>query len=76
MIHLFTVPLIVCYCVQEMARLAKLDYMEETKKDRELHEKIMAERAEARYKKHYHMAEEIMLDIVDYTTKVSEQSIN
>ena len=59
-------------CMQEMARLAKLEYLEQTKKDRELHDQIMAERAEERYKKHYDMCNDVLLDIVDFTTKVGE----
>ena len=55
-----------------MARLAKLEYIEQTKKDQELHDKITAERAEAKYKKHYEMCSEIMDNMVDFTTKIGE----
>ena len=55
-----------------MARLAKLEYEEQTKKDKELHDQIAAERAEAKYRKHYDMCYEIVLQMVDFTSKVAE----
>ena len=55
-----------------MARLAKLEYIEQTQKDRELHDRIMTERAEATYCKHYDMCSEILGSVVDFTTKVGE----
>ncbi|XP_013409132.1 sperm flagellar protein 2 isoform X2 [Lingula anatina] len=56
----------------EMARLAKLEYIEQTRADRELHDKIMAERAEARYRKHYEMCSEVLSQVVDFSTKIGE----
>uniref|UniRef100_X1Z7B7 Calponin-homology (CH) domain-containing protein n=1 Tax=Capitella teleta TaxID=283909 RepID=X1Z7B7_CAPTE len=56
----------------EHSRLAKLEYIEQTKNDLDLHNKIMAERAEQRYKKHYDMSSDILSDIVDFSTKVAE----
>lgn len=56
----------------EMARLAKLEYEEQTKKDQELHDKIAAERAEARYTKHYESCNEVVNQLVDFTCKVAE----
>lgn len=55
-----------------MARLAKLEYEEQTKKDQELHDKIAAERAEARYTKHYESCNEVVNQLVDFTCKVAE----
>lgn len=55
-----------------MARLAKLNYIEQIEKDKELHNKIKQEREEARYKKHYDMCMQTLLNIVDLTTKVGE----
>jgi hypothetical protein len=52
--------------------LAKLEYIERSNKDLELHQKIMQERAEQRYQKHYDMNSEILSDIVDFSTKVAE----
>lgn len=52
--------------------MAKLEYIEQTKNDLDLHNKIMAERAEQRYKKHYDMSSDILSDIVDFSTKVAE----
>ena len=44
----------------ELARQAKLEYIEEAKKDKELHDKIARERAEARYNKHYGICSQIL----------------
>ncbi|XP_053393746.1 sperm flagellar protein 2-like isoform X2 [Mercenaria mercenaria] len=57
---------------QEMARLAKQEYEEQTKKDKALHDKIAAERAEAKYRKHYEMCQGVVDQIVDFTCKVTE----
>ncbi|XP_067937009.1 sperm flagellar protein 2-like [Watersipora subatra] len=56
----------------ELSRLAKLDYVEQTKKDQELHAKIAAERAEARYARHYEMCKEMLSEIADVACKVGE----
>ena len=56
---------------KDLARLAKLDYVEQTKRDQELHAKIAAERAEAKYARHYEMCAEILSEIVDVSCKVS-----
>lgn len=56
----------------EMARLAKQEYEEQTRKDKELHDKIAAERAEAKYRKHYEMCQGVIDQIVDFTCKVAE----
>lgn len=55
-----------------MARLAKIEYQEQTEKDRELHNKIMAERAEEKYRKHYDYCADILNDIIDFSCKVAE----
>ena len=55
-----------------MARLARLSYEEQTKRDREQHDKIMGERAEERYRKHYSMCAEILGDMLDFSSKVTE----
>ena len=59
-------------CVQKMAQLAKLEYQEQTKKDLELHSRIMAERAQEKYAKHYSECAGILSDILDFSTKVAE----
>ncbi|XP_053304104.1 sperm flagellar protein 2 [Spea bombifrons] len=51
---------------------AKLDREDEIRKVQEIHELIAAERAEARYKKHYLICQEIMSQIVDLVTKTGE----
>jgi hypothetical protein len=55
-----------------LARLAKLEYLEQAKKDKECHDLIAAERAEAKYKKHYEICNEIVNQIVDFSCKVAE----
>ncbi|XP_066298432.1 sperm flagellar protein 2-like isoform X6 [Branchiostoma lanceolatum] len=57
---------------KELAQLAKLEYIEQTKAEQELHDRIAAERAEQRYRKHYDMCMEVTLQIVDYATKFGE----
>lgn len=52
--------------------MAKLEYMEQAKKDKEFHDLITAERNEARYKKHYEICYEIVGQIVDLSCKVAE----
>ncbi len=55
-----------------MARLARLEYIEQTQKDQELHNQIMAQRAEERYHKHYQQCGEVLGDILDFSTKIAE----
>ncbi|XP_038067047.1 sperm flagellar protein 2-like isoform X1 [Patiria miniata] len=56
----------------ELARLAKLEYIEQTKQDKELHDKIAQERAEAKYLKRYNICQDILLDLVDLSCKVGK----
>ncbi|WAR24394.1 SPEF2-like protein [Mya arenaria] len=56
----------------EMARLAKQEYEEQTQMDKELHDKIAAERAEAKYRRHYEMCQGVVDQIVDFSGKVAE----
>jgi hypothetical protein len=55
-----------------MAHLAKIEYAEQIRKDQELHNQIMAERAQQTYRKHYDLCADILGDIVDFTCKVGE----
>uniref|UniRef100_A0A4X2LC40 Calponin-homology (CH) domain-containing protein n=1 Tax=Vombatus ursinus TaxID=29139 RepID=A0A4X2LC40_VOMUR len=55
-----------------LARQAKIEYEEQAQKEIEIHERITAERAQARYKKHYTMCAEILDHIIDFSTKVAE----
>ena len=45
--------------LQELCRQAKIEYAEETRKAQELHDKIKAEIAEAKYNKHYNICWEV-----------------
>ncbi|ESO92609.1 hypothetical protein LOTGIDRAFT_120497 [Lottia gigantea] len=56
----------------EMARLAKEEYEEQIKKDKELHDQIAAERATSKYQKHYDMCSDVVDQIVDFSCKVAE----
>ncbi|NXC30977.1 SPEF2 protein, partial [Campylorhamphus procurvoides] len=55
-----------------LAKQACIDNEEQIRKAREQHEKIAAERAQARYKKHYSICWEVMGQIIDLSTKVGE----
>uniref|UniRef100_F7AB98 Sperm flagellar 2 n=1 Tax=Monodelphis domestica TaxID=13616 RepID=F7AB98_MONDO len=55
-----------------LARQAKLEYEEQAQKEIEIHERIAAERSQARYKKHYSMCTEILDNIIDLSTKIAE----
>lgn len=57
---------------RELARLAKLEYLEQARKDKEFHDLIAADRAEAKYKKHYEICSEIVGQIFDFSAKVAE----
>ncbi|KAM6187056.1 sperm flagellar protein 2 [Sarcoramphus papa] len=55
-----------------LAKQEKIDYGEQIIKEREHHEKIAVERAQARYKKHYSICWEVIDQIIDLSTKVGE----
>ncbi|NP_001088868.1 sperm flagellar 2 L homeolog [Xenopus laevis] len=55
-----------------LQKQTKLDREEEIRKVQQLHDQIAAERAEARYKKHYNLCQEIMNQILDFVTKTGE----
>ncbi|NXW94589.1 SPEF2 protein, partial [Alopecoenas beccarii] len=58
-----------------LAKQEKIDYEEQIIKERERHEKIAVERAQARYKKHYAICWEVIDQIIDLSTKVGEYRI-
>ncbi|XP_027756412.1 sperm flagellar protein 2-like isoform X1 [Empidonax traillii] len=55
-----------------LARQENIDNEEQIIKEREQHEKLAAERAQARYEKHYSICWEVMGQIIDMSTKVGE----
>ncbi|XP_070332676.1 sperm flagellar protein 2 isoform X4 [Odocoileus virginianus] len=55
-----------------LARQAKIDFEEQALRDKEIHEQIAVERAQARYKKHYSICAEILDQILDLSTKVAD----
>ncbi|EDV23473.1 uncharacterized protein TRIADDRAFT_58131 [Trichoplax adhaerens] len=54
------------------AELARLQYQEELKKEKALHQQILNERAERKYQKHYSMCMEIMNQIVDFSVRIGQ----
>ncbi|XP_071436825.1 sperm flagellar protein 2 [Pithys albifrons albifrons] len=54
------------------AKQENIDNEEQIFKERQQHEKIAAERAQARYNKHYSICWEVMGQIIDLSTKVGE----
>ncbi|XP_062468906.1 sperm flagellar protein 2 isoform X4 [Pezoporus occidentalis] len=57
---------------EALAKQEKIDYEEQIIKEREHHEKIAAERAQAHYKKHYSICWEVVNQIIDLSTQVGE----
>nr|XP_031299761.1 sperm flagellar protein 2 isoform X1 [Camelus dromedarius] len=55
-----------------LARQAKIDFEEQAIREKEIHEQIAVERAQARYKKHYSVCAEILDQILDLSTKVAD----
>uniref|UniRef100_A0A452U9J2 Sperm flagellar 2 n=1 Tax=Ursus maritimus TaxID=29073 RepID=A0A452U9J2_URSMA len=55
-----------------LARQAKIDFEEQAIREKEIHEQIAVERAQARYKKHYTICAEILDQILDLSTKVAD----
>lgn len=55
-----------------MAKQAKIDFEEQILREKEIHEQISVERAQARYKKHYAVCAEILDQILDLSTKVAD----
>ncbi|XP_006156392.1 sperm flagellar protein 2 isoform X2 [Tupaia chinensis] len=55
-----------------LAKQAKIDFEEQIHRDKEIHEQIAVERAQARYKKHYSICAEILDQILDLSTKVAD----
>lgn len=52
--------------------MAKLEYLEQTKKDKEFHDLVAADKAATKYKKHYELCFEIVLQITNFSSKVAE----
>ena len=57
---------------KELARFAKLEYIEQAKKDKEYHDLMATERTEAKYKKNYETCAEIVNQIFELSCKVGE----
>ncbi|KAJ6656096.1 hypothetical protein lerEdw1_004145 [Lerista edwardsae] len=55
-----------------LAKQEKIELEEQALKEKELHAKVAAERAEARYKKHYALCWEVVEQIIDLATKIGE----
>jgi len=57
---------------QELCRVARQDYEKEIQRGIELHARIMAERAQSRYRKHYGLCRETLNAVVDFACKIAE----
>ncbi|KAL7989096.1 hypothetical protein Chor_008015 [Crotalus horridus] len=57
---------------EALAKQEKIELAEQTLREKQLHEKLAAERAEARYKKHYEICWEVVEQIIDLATKIGE----
>ncbi|RXM97042.1 Sperm flagellar protein 2 [Acipenser ruthenus] len=55
-----------------LVKQEKIDYMEQTHKETELHDAIAAEYAEARYRKHFDICQDVLNQIIDLVTKAGE----
>ncbi|XP_062905823.1 sperm flagellar protein 2 [Mobula hypostoma] len=55
-----------------LARQERVEQGERMEQEREVHEQLMVERAERRYRKHYHLCQEVVTHILDLVTKVAE----
>ncbi|MBN3301113.1 SPEF2 protein, partial [Amia calva] len=55
-----------------LAKQAEIDHMEEIRKEIERHDKLAAERAEARYRKHHGFCLEVLSQVVDLATRAGE----
>uniref|UniRef100_A0A667FVX1 Sperm flagellar 2 n=2 Tax=Lynx canadensis TaxID=61383 RepID=A0A667FVX1_LYNCA len=55
-----------------LAKQAKIDFEEQALREKEIHEQIAVERAQARYKKHYTICADILDQILDLSTKVAD----
>ncbi|KAK9408608.1 sperm flagellar protein 2 [Crotalus adamanteus] len=57
---------------EALAKQEKIELAEQTLREKQLHEKLAAERAEACYKKHYEICWEVVEQIIDLATKIGE----
>ncbi|KAM6156501.1 sperm flagellar protein 2 [Erethizon dorsatum] len=55
-----------------LAKQAEIDFEEQILREKEVHEQIAVERAQARYAKHYKICEDILDQILDLSTKVAD----
>ncbi|CAF1530218.1 unnamed protein product, partial [Didymodactylos carnosus] len=56
----------------ELARLARIEYAEQVRKDKELHDIIASDKAEAQHQENFQVCTEITWQLVDFSLKVSE----
>lgn len=55
-----------------MAKQAKMNSEEQAQREKEVHDQIAMERAQARYEKHYALCAEILNQILDLSTKIAD----
>lgn len=57
---------------QQKARQQKMEYSNQTRKDRQLHDRLTAEAAQSRYSRHYGHCAVILRDMVDFALRAAE----
>lgn len=58
--------------MQELGRLARLEYAEQIRKDKILHDIIQADRAEAKHREHVEFCTLISQQLIDFALKIGE----
>ena len=59
-------------CFQELCDQAKADYEAELEREREVHARLMTEKAQQRYRRHYEACREVLDSILDFSSKIAE----
>ncbi|XP_076812230.1 sperm flagellar protein 2-like [Clavelina lepadiformis] len=56
----------------ELCQVVKKDYEDEINREKERHERIMAEKAQEKYRRHYSLCQDTLDSIVDFSFKIAE----
>ena len=57
---------------QELARLNRQEYEEETRRELKLHECIMSKRRSSQYEKNYALCHHVLNSFIDFAVKIAE----
>lgn len=58
-------------CPQERAHQAELERRSQLQHHLELHRRLLAEKAEKNYQKHYRLCREVLMQVVDFSAKLA-----